>query len=189
MKKRISAICAALCTVFLSASTFAQTLYAPDGRTAEVEQNDVQSWQDVGWYTYPVMNVYAPDGRVVLIAQSDLQDWQNVGWYSYPVMNVYAPDGRVVTIAKTDWDSWSKVGWYSTAAEAQSKNTSYSGGSSKSSYSAPSYSASSGATVYVGETGNKYHKKNCKTLKNGSYPISYEEAIREGRTACKVCGG
>ena len=199
MKKRISAVCAAVCAVFLSVSAFAQTMYAPDGRTAEVAESDVQAWQNVGWYTYPVMNVYAPDGRIVPIATGDLQDWQSVGWYSYPVMNVYAPDGRVVPIAKSDWDSWSKVGWYATAAEAQSKNTSYSsGGTSNGSggtWSGRWYGGTSAQTeetagiVYKGKTGTKYHKKNCKTLKGGGYPITYEEAIKEGRTACKVCGG
>ena len=230
MKKRISAVCAAVCAVFLSVSAFAQTMYAPDGRTAEVAESDVQAWQNVGWYTYPVMNVYAPDGRIVPIATgdlqdwqsvgwyaypvmnvyapdgrivpiatSDLQDWQSVGWYAYPVMNVYAPDGRVVPIAKSDWDSWSKVGWYATAAEAQSKNTSYSGGGTSSgsggTWGGRWYGGTSAQTeetagiVYKGKTGTKYHKKNCKTLKGGGYPISYEEAIKEGRTAGKVCGG
>ena len=190
-----------MCAVFLSVSAFAQTMYAPDGRTAEVAESEVQAWQNVGCYSYPVMNVYAPDGRIVPIATSDLQDWESVGWYSYPVMNVYAPDGRVVLIAKSDWDSWSKVGWYATAAEAQSKNTSYSGGGTSNgsggTWSGTWYGGTSSETqqegttrtVYKGKTGTKYHKKNCKNLKGGGYPITYEEAIKEGRTACKVCGG
>ena len=42
-------------------------------------------------------------------------------------------------------------------------------------------------TVYVGKTGNKYHYQNCRTLKNGAYPMSLDDALAEGRTACKVC--
>ena len=44
-------------------------------------------------------------------------------------------------------------------------------------------------TVYVGKTGTKYHEQGCRTLKNGAYPITLEEALEEGREACKVCGG
>ncbi len=41
--------------------------------------------------------------------------------------------------------------------------------------------------VYVGVSGNKYHNKNCSTLKGNGRETSYEEAIRKGYTACKVC--
>ena len=41
--------------------------------------------------------------------------------------------------------------------------------------------------VYIGESGNKYHYQNCRTLKNGAYPISLDEALTQGREACKVC--
>ncbi len=42
-------------------------------------------------------------------------------------------------------------------------------------------------TVYIGETGTKYHYETCHTLKNGAFPISLDEALAQGRTACKVC--
>lgn len=42
-------------------------------------------------------------------------------------------------------------------------------------------------TVYIGETGTKYHLKTCSTLKGNGRAISYDEAIKQGRTACKVC--
>lgn len=47
----------------------------------------------------------------------------------------------------------------------------------------------SSVTVYVGKSGNKYHKKSCHTLKGGGIPISLEDAIVQGREACKICGG
>lgn len=89
------------------------TMYAPDGRSIEVSSNDVAAWQNVGWYSYPVMNVYAPDGRCVVIAKVGLQAWENTGWYSYPVMNMYAPDGRCIVIDKSTCQTWQNVGWYS----------------------------------------------------------------------------
>lgn len=44
-----------------------------------------------------------------------------------------------------------------------------------------------GNVVYIGQTGTKYHYKTCRTLKNGAYPITLEEALAQGREACKVC--
>ena len=47
--------------------------------------------------------------------------------------------------------------------------------------------SSQGGTVWVGETGNKYHKQSCPTLKGKGHQISLQAAKDEGRTACKVC--
>ncbi len=44
-------------------------------------------------------------------------------------------------------------------------------------------------TVYVGATGNKYHKQSCSTLKGKGYAMSLSKAKAQGRTACKRCGG
>ena len=41
--------------------------------------------------------------------------------------------------------------------------------------------------VYVGVSGSKYHTKNCKTLKGNGRELSFDDAIRQGYTACKVC--
>ena len=49
--------------------------------------------------------------------------------------------------------------------------------------------ASTERIVYIGDSGTKYHKANCKTLKGNAYAITYAEAIAQGRTPCKVCGG
>ena len=44
-----------------------------------------------------------------------------------------------------------------------------------------------GDTVYVGKTGNKYHRKSCSTLKGKGRAISLEDAKAEGRQPCKRC--
>ncbi len=41
--------------------------------------------------------------------------------------------------------------------------------------------------VYVGATGTKYHRENCRTLRNGAYPMPLRDALNEGREPCKVC--
>lgn len=46
---------------------------------------------------------------------------------------------------------------------------------------------SSGGTVYITNTGEKYHRGTCRYLRYSKYSISKSEAQREGYTACKVC--
>lgn len=43
--------------------------------------------------------------------------------------------------------------------------------------------------VWIAETGTKYHKRDCRTLKNSTTvkSIAIEEAIKLGYEACKVC--
>jgi hypothetical protein len=42
-------------------------------------------------------------------------------------------------------------------------------------------------TVYVQETGKKYHTKNCSAAGTGKKGMTVTEAKKEGYTACKVC--
>lgn len=41
--------------------------------------------------------------------------------------------------------------------------------------------------TWVGDTGTKYHRKTCRTLKGNGHQITMKQALSEGRTACKVC--
>lgn len=41
--------------------------------------------------------------------------------------------------------------------------------------------------VWVGDTGTKYHKQSCRTLKGNGHQTTMEQALSEGRRACKVC--
>lgn len=42
-------------------------------------------------------------------------------------------------------------------------------------------------TVYVTDTGTKYHKSGCQHLRKSKNAISKEKAIRQGYTACSRC--
>lgn len=68
---------------------------------------------------------------------------------------------------------------------SQSSSKSSSSTSSSNSYS-DNYS-SGGYTVYVTETGSKYHTSGCRYLWNSKIAMSKSEAIAEGYTACSVC--
>lgn len=91
---------------------YRMTMYAPDGRTISIFSDKEYDWEQVGWYSYPVMYVYAPDGRNCIINAGDVYAWENVGWYRYPVINMYAPDGRCIVVNASDRAAWESVGWY-----------------------------------------------------------------------------
>jgi endonuclease YncB( thermonuclease family) len=48
--------------------------------------------------------------------------------------------------------------------------------------------ASSGETVYITDTGGKYHTASCRHLNNSKIQISLEYARAQGYTPCSVCG-
>lgn len=73
----------------------------------------------------------------------------------------------------------------STTSPASKKNFSKSTTSSSSTSS--SKEQSNFDTVWIGETGNKYHYQSCPTLKGKGHPISLSEAKTQGREPCKVC--
>lgn len=45
----------------------------------------------------------------------------------------------------------------------------------------------SAQTVYITESGKKYHAKNCSLVKTGKKGITLKEAIKQGYEACKNC--
>ena len=42
-------------------------------------------------------------------------------------------------------------------------------------------------TVYITNTGNKYHRRSCRYLRKSCYSISKSKAKSSGYSACKVC--
>lgn len=53
--------------------------------------------------------------------------------------------------------------------------------------SVSSNSNDSSQTVYIGNTGTKYHRQSCSTLKGNGHAISLSEALKQGREPCKRC--
>ena len=42
-------------------------------------------------------------------------------------------------------------------------------------------------TVYITDTGTKFHRSGCRSLKKSKTAISRSDAVKQGYTACKVC--
>lgn len=47
--------------------------------------------------------------------------------------------------------------------------------------------ADNAATVYITDTGGKYHRSGCRYLKKSKHAISLSDAKAQGYTPCKVC--
>lgn len=45
----------------------------------------------------------------------------------------------------------------------------------------------SAQTVYITDSGKKYHAKNCSIAKSGKKGIDLKEAIKQGYEPCKMC--
>ncbi|MBE6588350.1 MAG: hypothetical protein E7647_08060 [Ruminococcaceae bacterium] len=51
----------------------------------------------------------------------------------------------------------------------------------------PVVNNNSSYTVYITETGEKYHRTGCRHLNKSMIPISRDEAVAAGYTPCSVC--
>ena len=69
MKKILKSLCAGMALAAAMSLVSAQevvTIYAPDGRIAQIYESDLEAYKAVGWYDNfedTVQTVYAPDGR------------------------------------------------------------------------------------------------------------------------------
>lgn len=76
----------------------------------------------------------------------------------------------------------------STSSSTSAKNNSSSTkATSSTTNNSSSASDSKSEMVWVGNSGTKYHTQSCRTLKGNGYQISLNQALKEGRQACKVC--
>lgn len=52
-----------------------KVLYAPDGKTIEVKESEVDAYLNIGWYDAPVQYIYDIDGNVEIIYVRDVQGY------------------------------------------------------------------------------------------------------------------
>ena len=61
------------------------TIYAADGRTAQIPENELKSYLTVGWYSEPVVYVYHLNGEKHPIYKKHLNDYLQSGeWFLNP---------------------------------------------------------------------------------------------------------
>ena len=190
------------------------TMYAPDGRTIDIAQSEVEAYENVGWYKEPVVLMYAADGRTRYTLQSEVEAYQGVGWYTEPVVLMYAADGRTRYTLQSEVEAYQGVGWYTepvvlmyaadgrTRYTLQSEVEAYQGvgwytepytppktNSSSSGGSSGSSSSSGvvrGSTVYVTPSGKKYHYSASCAGKNAR-ATTLSAAQASGKGPCAKC--
>lgn len=75
------------------------TMYAPDGRTRETAESEVEAYKAVGWYTEPVTELYSLDGKTCIVPTDEVSEYRKKGWYTkaeYDVqveVNAYVEEG------------------------------------------------------------------------------------------------
>lgn len=75
---------------------------------------------------------------------------------------------------------------YSTSDES-SKNTSYSDTTRQNYSTYNNYEDEDSQTVYITDTGSKYHRSGCQYLRSSRHAISKSNAISRGYGACSRC--
>lgn len=70
---------------------------------------------------------------------------------------------------------------------ASTASTASSPSSSSSGTSTPAVSEPQSVTVYITNTGSKYHRSGCQYLRKSCIPISLDDAKSQGYTACSKC--
>lgn len=112
--KRFVCITAAFIFAFATGlAASAVTMYARDGRTIDVAEDEVEAYTAVGWYADPFVTVYALDGRSLSVPGAQVEDYIKVGWYrELPTVTLYAEDGRTTDVSYPLVEAYTKVGWY-----------------------------------------------------------------------------
>ena len=85
-------------------------IYGTSHRYHAGKWQDVQRWESVGWYSYPVATLYALDGRTVAVRTSDVPAW-GCGEYYWTLSSNERKTARisypaVQKIAFADWSVW-----------------------------------------------------------------------------------
>ncbi len=124
MKKSTSFLLAVLLLcISMPVGSTNSMIYAPDGRTAIVDETAVDTYLHLGWYNSfeeTVATLYSMDGRSVRVYKAEVPAYVAVGWYETyeeTVKELYALDGRRITVYKSEVPAYLSVGWYETYEE------------------------------------------------------------------------
>jgi competence protein ComEC len=109
-----------------------------------------------------------------------LQKLQDIGATVYRTDNdgtiIFTSDAKTITIDKKS----------SSVQQQAPPTTSSSPTTSKAAIVAPSTNDQN-VTVYITDSGTKYHIESCRTLKKSKHAITLKEAKAKGYTACGIC--
>lgn len=103
MKKSLKSLVCITATLLMATSVYAAKteLYALDGRTIFVDENQVEAYtaEGMGWYLEKPVTMYALDGRSLVVAADKVEAHKAVGWY---LENELPKDGEEPENTQTD---------------------------------------------------------------------------------------
>ncbi len=131
MKKRAFVSLALVICLLASTAVYAADvmLYALDGRTISVSENDVAAYtaEGMGWFINKPVEMYALDGRTITVPYESVESYKNVGWFvkeeakeetpSVPVapapkkVAVKYTDSTVVSVPEEHVEMYKALGW------------------------------------------------------------------------------
>lgn len=115
MKKILSILIALIIISTCTLTVFAGetvTMYSLDGRSITIYNNQISTYEKLGWYEYPVTTIYNLSNETAVISKSELDTYLSIGWYTEPVVKIFANDGRTAVVAKSQLDAYVKAGWF-----------------------------------------------------------------------------
>jgi competence protein ComEC len=115
-------------------------------------------------------------------AAATISKLQNIGATIYRTDNdgtiIFTSDAKTITVNK-------KASTIQENAPPETNNTTSTITQDDSSSTADS--SDDETIVYITDTGTKYHRENCRSLKKSKYAITLKEAKEKGYTACGIC--
>ena len=123
MNKRLLCLFLSLTVIFTAHISMTEaediTMYASDGRTVSVLEQDIEAWKAVGWFETAedakMITMYSTDGRSLTIPQYYRDAHLSVGWYNTReevTITMYSTDGRTLEVYKDLAPAHNEVGWY-----------------------------------------------------------------------------
>ncbi|MBR1968754.1 MAG: hypothetical protein IKA17_00140 [Clostridia bacterium] len=78
-------------------------LYALDGRTIAVNENEVEAYtaEGMGWFLNKPVEMYALDGRTIMVPQESVEAYKSVGWFLKDETPAPAPSPEPTPVPET----------------------------------------------------------------------------------------
>lgn len=87
-------------------------MYAPNGKSAVIYQDEFADYSNVGWFSEEPITVYTPTGRKTHIEPSMLNDYLSRGYFEEPLVTLYSADGKEeISVKQSEISSYIGSGW------------------------------------------------------------------------------
>jgi len=125
--KKITALILTL-FLFMTYVSAMGTAYAPntlvynvDGTSKLIDESELESHLEGGWYLYPVVTIYKVNNVSSVVYTNDVHTHLENGWFLDPVTEIFAPNGKTSVVYTVDVPTHLANGWYLSTADFPKK--------------------------------------------------------------------